>query len=412
MLKNIFPLFLLYLRQISILTEVLQYLQLSINQMKPSGLYIHIPFCRSKCIYCDFFSGGDRAADFSRLVDALLSELAQRKGELQTVPDTLYIGGGTPSLLPPSELSRLTEGITHILGKMNDWLEFTLEVNPEDVTEEMCGVWKDAGVNRLSMGVQSFNDGELKAIRRRHDAQRAREACGIINRHFDNFSIDLMFGLPGQTMGSWRENVVTAINTGAKHISAYSLMFEEGTPITVLKEMGKLEFPSEEESVEMWRFLSERLKAEGFGQYEISNYAKPGHESVHNSRYWSGNPYLGIGPSAHSYDGDRIRKANPCDIKGYLSRYGDGADVSYIYKEESLTDAELMEESVMLRLRTREGIDLYEFRHRFGEKAYGRLLANASKQIERGFLVRDIDRLCLSREGIMVSDEVIVDLCL
>lgn len=212
-------------------------------RMKSCGLYIHIPFCRSKCIYCDFFSGGASAADWDLLVDALLNEFGERQHELDGIPDTLYIGGGTPSLIPVDAFHRLIDGIYDKIGGRKQWNEFTIEVNPDDVTEEKCALWLEAGVNRVSMGVQSFVDSELNAIRRRHNADCAEKSLHLLKKHFHNISIDLMFGLPGQTADSWYESVGKAIEINPEHISAYSLMFEDGTPISVMKNLGRLFFP-------------------------------------------------------------------------------------------------------------------------------------------------------------------------
>ena len=376
--------------------------------MKNSGLYIHIPFCKSKCIYCDFFSGGAKTADWKGLVVGLLNELRERRDELKSFPDTLYIGGGTPSLMPAECFINLIEGVGEIAG--NRWREFTIEVNPDDVTERMCEVWKECGVSRVSMGVQSFINSELKSICRRHDAECAENAYRILRRYFDNISLDLMFGLPGQSLKSWKESVERVIALDPEHVSAYSLMFEDGTPLTVLREQGRITLPEDDECVDMWRLLSERLKYAGYDQYEISNYSKPGRESVHNSSYWIGAPYLGIGPSAHSYDGERIRRSNPADLKGYLRRFAGGEGDDLFYEEELLSDEELSEEMILTRMRTREGLNIMEYGRRFGPDSLFRLKRNAKEFLERGMLIYDNDHLVISDSGIMMADEIIVAL--
>lgn len=379
--------------------------------MKSCGLYLHIPFCRSKCIYCDFFSGGVSVADWDRLVVALLQELTARKGEIGNIPDTLYIGGGTPSLMPTKAFSRLIDGINEIMGSEMHWQESTIEVNPDDVTEEKCILWKNSGITRVSMGVQSFVDSELKNIRRRHDGKCAYEACGILKSFFDNISIDLMFGLPGQTPDSWNESIDKALEVAPDHISAYSLMFEDGTPISVLKNNGRLKFPSDDECVDMWKMLSLRLSKAGYNQYEISNYSKRGFESLHNRRYWLGNPYLGIGPSAHSYDGSHIRRANPADLKGYLEHFSSkNCGTQNFYIEERLCTEELKEEMILTRMRMSQGLPLSEFEERFGLKDKNRLLRNAYKYISDDILIMDDEHLRLSGTGIMIADEVILGL--
>lgn len=349
-------------------------------------------------------------ADWDLFIRSVHRELQERMHELPELPDTLYIGGGTPSVIPPDKFASLIGGIEQVIGKERGWLEFTVEVNPDDVDEELCERWQDCGVNRVSMGVQSFVDSELCTIKRRHDSSRAFDAYDMLRRYFDNISIDLMFGLPGQTSVSWGESVDAALRLRPEHISAYSLMFEEGTPITVLREKGLLVTPSDEEGVLMWEILSDRLRMEGYVQYEISNYSLPGRESVHNRRYWKGNPYLGLGPSAHSYDGSRIRRANPGDLKGYLERFGKSACDKIFYKEEILTDEELMEELILTRMRTREGLDLSEVEHRFGSEILNRIIGNASKFVNEGMIRNEGGCLVLERRGIMMADEVIVGL--
>lgn len=386
--------------------------------MKKQGIYIHIPYCGSKCLYCDFFSGGARSADWKLLRNSLLNELKERLGEIDTEASlsTLYIGGGTPSLMPAEDFTSLVNGIGHITEHRGGWDEFTIEVNPEDVTPDICEVWKSCGVNRISMGVQSFSDEELKTIGRRHTVGKAISSFNLLRRYFDNISIDLMFGLPGQDIVSWNESIREALKLHPEHISAYSLMFEEGTAMTVLRNQGRLVFPEEEECVAMWNILSCELKKRGYHQYEISNYSIPGYESVHNRRYWLGYPYLGIGPSAHSYDGERIRRSNPPRLREYLDHYGSDTDsirpkgLNPFQEVEMLNEEELIEEFIMLRMRMSEGIWLNEFRSRFGEKNLERLLHNSIRCRESGNVVLDDDRLRLSPCGIMRSDEIIVSL--
>lgn len=380
-----------------------------------TGIYIHIPFCRKKCLYCDFFSGGGRGVDWKRFTESLVSEFIQRREELKTVPSTLYIGGGTPSLMPLGALSYLVSKIKEISGKTDDWDEFTIEVNPEDVTEEACEVWKQCGVNRISMGVQSLNDKELKIIGRNHNSGGALKAVDILRKNFDNYTVDLIFGLPGQALASWKDTVNKVINIRPAHISAYSLMFEEGTALTALREQGRLSFPTEEECVEMWIYLRKELGKAGYHQYELSNYALPGRESIHNQRYWLGNPYLGLGPSAHSYDGQRTRRANPNDIRGYINYFGDGkrsgssADGER-YIEEILTDEELKEERIMLAMRMKKGLNLEDFRKDFGEKALQKLLSNSKKILGSGKLELVEGYIRLTDEGLMIADDIILEM--
>lgn len=385
--------------------------------MNPSGLYIHIPFCRKKCIYCDFFSGGASIADWKSYTDALLHEYSERKSELPEGADTLYIGGGTPSLMPDKELERLITGLEKMGGiSRGNLSEFTIEVNPEDVTKDKCGLWRGLGVNRVSIGLQSLNDTELKAIKRNHDSAKALQALEILQRDFDNVSCDLIFGLPRQTMESWIMTVERVLSLRPEHISAYSLMFETGTAITMLRDKRLMTFPEEEESVRMWKYLSRRLKENGYGQYEISNYSLSGYESIHNSRYWKGNPYLGLGASAHSYDGGRIRRGNPAKLREYIERYS----LKYImdnkkprfYVEEVLTDEELSEEMIMLRMRIKEGLDLGKLERKFGTERMVRVLDNIERFVDAGKVIVKDNIVSLTDDGIMVCDEVILGMAM
>lgn len=381
---------------------------------KECGIYIHVPFCRKKCIYCDFFSGGVKNTDWGSFVSCVLNELDERQGELKRAPSTLYIGGGTPSLMPARMMKDLISGVNRLLGKTDTWEEFTIEVNPEDVTDENCTLWRESGATRISMGIQSLNDNELQLIGRHHNAATALASIRKLKGYFNNVTVDLIFGLPGQTPDSWKRNVEKVLAERPEHISAYSLMFEEGTVIKVLRDTRRLTFPEEEECLLMWQYLSEKLRVEGYRQYEISNYALPGKESVHNSRYWLGNPYLGLGPSAHSYDGNKIRKANPGDIKGYCKRYGKrelSSPGEQFYTEETLNEEELIEEKIMLSLRMADGLNIEEFGLRFGEKRAESLIRASKRQMEIGTLKEMEGYLRLTKEGVMVSDDVILDIC-
>lgn len=375
------------------------------------GLYVHVAYCRRKCLYCDFFSAGARIADWHRYVDALLSELNFRIGELTCPLRTIYIGGGTPSLMPANEFERLANALKKFLPNVE---EFTLEANPDDLTEEMLTIWKRGGVNRLSIGVQSFNDSILSTIGRRHNGKTAEEAYRLAQKYFDNISIDLMFGLPGQTLEIWQEDIDKAISMHPQHISAYSLMYEPGTAITLLRDKGRVEEMSEEVSREMFILLTNRLREAGYEHYEISNYAIPGFRSRHNSSYWLQMPYLGIGPSAHSYDGYKVRKANSADLNGYLHRWAplktDLDKCDYTVEEETLTQEELREEYVMTRLRTREGIPLEDFEVRFGMDEKNLLLKKSENLIEENLLELRNGYLSLTESAIMMSDSVILDL--
>lgn len=372
-----------------------------------SGIYIHIPFCRRKCLYCDFYSIGARNAPWNTLVDSLLAEADSRAAELARPPRTLYIGGGTPSLMPTDQFRRLVSGLRAIFD-CTRLEEFTVEVNPEDVDTGLVDRLAEAGVSRASMGIQSFSDSELRAIGRRHTAARAIEAYGLL-RQLGNVSIDLIFGLPDQDIDRWQANVAEALRLHPEHISAYSLMWEQGTPLELLRRQGRRSEVPEELSAEMFATLSVMLHAAGYEQYEISNYALPGYRSRHNSSYWQGLPYLGLGPGAHSYDGVRTRRANPADILRY-NRHFATIPANPFYEEEILTDDELREEYLLTRLRTREGFPISEFLARFGRQPLQNLLTAAQPHADAGRLRLDSDSIALTQAGIMVSDTIISDL--
>ncbi len=375
------------------------------------GLYIHIAYCRKKCIYCDFFSAGDRIADWHSYVDALCSEFNERIKELACPLRTVYIGGGTPSLMPSDEFLRLCDVLSPYIAEVE---EFTIEVNPDDVCEEKLESWKRAGVNRISIGIQSFDDDVLKALGRRHDAATARYAYKCIGQYFDNISIDLMFGLPGQTIDMWKRDLQEAIAMSPKHISAYSLMYEEGTALTIMRDHGRLEEASDDVSEKMFLILIDELKKAGYDHYETSNFALPGFRSIHNSSYWLQKPYLGLGPSAHSYDGYLTRKANRSDIKGFIDYWTKPTqeikNCAPFYNSEILSREELIEEYIMTRMRTCEGIPLEDFKDRFGKKALENLLLRSKRWQDDKFIVNNGKSISLSESSILISDKIIVDL--
>lgn len=376
------------------------------------GLYVHVAYCRSKCIYCDFFSAGDRIADWRKYVDALCSEFRYRIEELAWPLRTIYFGGGTPSLLPEREFMRLCAFLKPFMETVE---EFTIEVNPDDVSEDMLAVWKRGGVTRLSMGIQSFDDSVLRAIGRRHDGHTAVQAYRMARNVFDNISIDLMFGLPGQTLDMWRNDIHLALELRPEHISAYSLMYEEGTALTLLRDSGRLEEAPEELSEMMFRMLIEELSEAGYDHYEISNFALPGFRSRHNSSYWLQKPYIGLGPSAQSYDGDSVRKGNSADLRGYIRHWtsgneDDGCSEEYLMETEHLTVGELKEEYVLTRMRMREGIPLRDFFDRFGEEACSTLIKNARSLAENGMVSLSDSNISLTENAILLSDAVILAL--
>lgn len=354
-------------------------------------------------------------ANWTSFSNAIVNELTLRLDEVDFIPDTLYIGGGTPSLMPAGMLESLIFEIERILDKKDRWIELTLEVNPEDVDDSNCMIWKTAGVSRVSMGIQSLISDELKIIGRKHSPEDAITAYKVLERYFDNINIDVMFGLPNQTYESFSTTLDKIFELSPAHLSAYSLMLEENTPLTILHSKGRIKLPDEESSMMMWDTLTSRSRKNGYVRYEISNYSRPEFRSLHNSRYWTGNPYLGLGPSAHSYDGEITRKYNPNDIKGYIDffsekKYMKVQEPEVFYKTEKLSREELIEEMIMLGLRTKEGIDLNRATERFGDNLSANILYNAQKDLKAGNLVMEGSQLFLSDNGIMLSDDVILRL--
>lgn len=373
-----------------------------------AGLYVHIPFCASRCSYCDFFSTLQLADAGSSYVEAIIVEARLRRDELQgAAVRTLYLGGGTPSQLPLPLLERLVNGLRETID-LAGVEEFTIEANPDDVSPEWCAAVAALGVNRVSMGVQSFENDILRFIGRRHTAYQAEQAVGNLRAAgIDNISIDLIYGLPGQTLNSWTESVNKAIALHPQHLSAYGLTYEEGTRLWHQRERGEITEVPEEQCLEMYRILVDRLQAAGYEHYEISNFALPGYHSRHNSSYWDDTPYLGLGTAAHSYDG-KVRRYNPHDLKGYIGKIMAGKSS---YELEELALWERYDERVMLGLRTSRGVDAERLRRDFGDEAWKHFTSEAKRHIESGNLRIDKEGCyILTRDGIMVSDSVMRDL--
>lgn len=373
-----------------------------------AGVYVHIPFCASRCSYCDFFSTlklGEKGAQYA---EALLAEASLRRGELHgEAVTTLYLGGGTPSQLPLALLSRLTSGLGEVFD-LTHVEEFTIEANPDDVTREWCAGVKTLGVNRVSMGVQSFEDAILRLIGRRHTASQVADAIRHLHEAgIGNISIDLILGLPGQTVQSWEKTVKQAIALHPKHISAYGLTYEHGTRLWRQRESGEITEVPEDDCLMMYRILVELLKEAGFEHYEISNFALPGYCSRHNSSYWDDTPYLGLGAAAHSYDGT-LRRSNPHDLNGYISKVLARESACEI---EELSRWERYDERVMLGLRTSLGVDADRLREEFGDKAWRHFIRESEPHIMAGNMrIADGNRYILTDDGIMLSDSIIRDL--
>ena len=368
-----------------------------------SGIYIHIPFCKRKCIYCDFYSIAFSEEKVRQYISAVKTEFENRKDEIDLSKcSTLYIGGGTPSLLNTYYIKELVS-----LLKTNQMTEITIEANPDDVTTEFAESIKEIGINRVSMGVQSFNDDELRFINRRHDAAKAIKAIEYLKRvGIDNISIDLIYGIPNQTPNTWSKSIDTAISLDIKHISAYSLMYEDGTLLTTKRDKGLITELSDETVVAMYNLLVTKLKAAGFDHYEISNFSLPGWHSRHNSSYWDFTPYIGLGPSAHSFDG-KNRRYNPTSLKVYLEDI-QNRGVAYEIEEETIN--ELYNEWVMTRLRTKWGLSLASIAEKFGS-SFAEFAAPKLQDFAKNGLVNiENGTATLSDKGIMLSDFVFREL--
>lgn len=370
-----------------------------------TGIYVHIPFCRRKCLYCDFFSVGHKLADWEDYISAVIAE-AEAKLSGLSGPFTLYIGGGTPSLIPFAQFRRLADSLLAIVGSV---VEFTVEVNPDDVTPGLASEWSNAGVDRISMGVQSLVDNELAAIGRRHDARAARKAYDTLRRNFPNVSLDVMFGLPGQTLQSLKKTVEGIITMNPQHVSAYSLTFEERSALTRMRDKGMVREIDETDSFRMFSLVCDLFSEAGYEQYEISNFARAGYRARHNSLYWDASPYVGLGAGAHGYDGSRQRTYNLPDIKSYVDFWLQGKGEPP--EEKELLDNEaLREEMIMTRLRTLDGLSLGQFQSRFGINQTEQLTAALEKWERVGKVVRHGDNVSLTREGLFISDEIISSL--
>lgn len=376
-----------------------------------AGLYLHIPFCKSRCIYCGFYSSTRHDLQ-DEYVDALCREMTLRSEAGSERIETVYLGGGTPSVLTRGQLCKIFDTIERVYHTKNTLYnnnvspEITMECNPDDVTDEFCATLRELPVNRISMGAQTFDDDRLKFLRRRHNAQQIAEAVGKLRENgIRNISIDLMFGFPGETLADWISDIDCALALDVEHISAYSLMYEDETPLFNLWKSGKIAKIDEELMRQMYDLLIDRLEAAGFEHYEISNFAKSGFRSRHNSSYWRQTPYIGLGAAAHSYEIQPVctRSWNISDVGKYIQSIHNGELPS---EREIIDDDTRYNDLVMLALRTREGI----FLPSLDEKHRKYLLKNARKSIENGFLTLDGDRIRLTRSGLFISDSVMSDL--
>ncbi|MCR4583023.1 MAG: radical SAM family heme chaperone HemW [Prevotella sp.] len=376
-----------------------------------AGLYIHIPFCRSRCIYCGFYSTTALGMR-QRYVDALCKELQRRAilSDAMKMPSTIYLGGGTPSQLSIAQLRQLFHNINKVYGSTlpySEKNEITMEVNPDDVTDAFCEGLKTLPVNRISMGAQTFSDERLHFLRRRHSAGQVALAVERLRKAgISNISIDLMYGFPGETLSDWQNDISQALALQVEHLSAYCLIYEEGTPLCLQMKSNPALAPLDEElERQMYYLLKDRLEANGFEHYEISNFARPGFRSRHNSSYWNDVPYIGLGASAHSYDGN-CRSWNVSDLLRYIEGVEQG-EPRFDYERLSNPDTRY-NDLLTVSLRTREGLDL----DKLTPQQHSHCLSSAQPYLDDNLLTISNQHLHLTRDGLFVSDMIISDLML
>ena len=371
-----------------------------------AGIYIHIPFCKRRCIYCDFFST-TQSEKKSTYIHALCQELDMRKDYLEGEDiETIYLGGGTPSQLTQKELEEIFSSLYNIY-KVKEDAEITLEANPDDLTPEYIHMLRTLPINRISMGIQTFQEETLKLLHRRHTAQQAIEAVKHCREAgFQNISIDLMYGLPGETLETWKEDLQQAIALHPEHISAYHLIYEEGTALWKLREQKQVEEADEDLSVTLFKTLIEELTHAGYEHYEISNFCLPGLHSRHNSSYWTGKKYLGCGPSAHSFNGTS-RQWNVASLDKYIQSIQQGK-LDYEIEEQDIYTR--YNDFVITTIRTHWGMSLSHLRSTYGENLYQYCLRMAKPHLEQGVLEIKEDTLKLTKEGIFISDGIMSDL--
>jgi oxygen-independent coproporphyrinogen-3 oxidase len=368
-----------------------------------AGIYIHVPFCKQACHYCDFHFAlnTDKRQE---MLWAFEVELERYRTYLAgEIPDTLYFGGGTPSLLQVDEISRLVQKVREVFGLLPD-AEITLEANPDDLTPKTLDQLKEAGINRLSIGIQSFHENELKWMNRAHNAIQAAECIDhALQAGFERITLDLIYGIPVSTMESWKENLKRFFDLGITHLSAYSLTVEKGTPLHRLIQKGQKSNADDGLSLAQYQVLQEEIAKNGWEQYEISNYCTQKHYSRHNTAYWNQIPYLGIGPSAHSFNGS-TRSWNPRNNAWYLRSMQEGGDCR---ETEVLTPRDMFNERLMTGLRTSRGFHLAEAEKLTGMRIHAPTL---EAMLESGRVIQREGRLLLSDEGKWFADAITAEL--
>lgn len=375
-----------------------------ISENMPAGIYLHIPFCRSRCSYCDFATDVYKNPEtVERYVRALTMEISRFSRKVEAV-ETIYFGGGTPSLLNPRQLENILDAI-HRKFSVNAEIELTMEMNPATISLETLREYRNLGVNRASFGAQTFDDTELKRLGRKHTAADVRETIELLRKSgFDNVSFDLIAGLPRQTLQNWENNLTEALKLRPEHLSLYLLEIHEGTPLAEQIRSRRQPEPDEDLSAEMYELMIEKTAQAGYEQYEISNFALPGYESKHNSKYWLFDPVYAFGVSAHSFDGINRRWANERDTAKYVELIEQNQ--SPVVQEIILDPEQLSGEYAFLKLRLTKGLNLPEYKSRFGIDLQTKFLEDLTRLEEASLIEISNDHLKLTEKGKVYSNEV------
>ncbi len=370
-----------------------------------AGIYIHIPFCQKACHYCNFhFSTSQQL--LPEMMQAIRKEAALQHGYLSEEIQTLYFGGGTPSVITKEDVRSTIEVLRNVFS-FSDNAEITLEANPDDITQEKLTGWKEAGINRLSIGIQSFFEDDLQWMNRAHNAQQARHCIEMAQQHgFSNITIDLIYGTPCLTDEKWKQNVQTALSLGIPHLSCYALTVEPKTALAKMIDTQQTENIDADKQARHFSLLTEWMTEAGFEHYEISNFARPGFRSRHNSSYWQGMPYLGLGPSAHSFNGTS-RQWNVANNSLYVKNIESN---NLPFEIEILTAAQQLNEYIMTSLRTSEGLSLKRVESDWGNDERIRVMHTAQKHIMHGHLAETGDILQLTSSGKFLADGIAADL--
>jgi oxygen-independent coproporphyrinogen-3 oxidase len=373
--------------------------------MTPAGIYIHIPFCRSRCSYCDFATGLYESELAEHYVQAIIRELTSATDfDGPTRADTIYFGGGTPSMLSPDQVERILTAVQRRFA-IDPAAEVTMEMNPGSVTLDTLREFHSLGINRASFGAQTFDDRELARLGRSHtSAETFRTFDSLRKACFENVSCDLIAGLPGQTMSGWQHNVEVTMSLGPEHLSFYLLEVHSGTPLAEHIKRGLQPVPDDDLAGEMYEWMLGRAESSGYQHYEISNLCRPGFASRHNTKYWTGEPYLGFGCSAHSYDGKSHRWSNERDVAQYVGLVENGH--SPVVEDRQLSPEESRAEAVFLGMRLMRGVDIREFRAEYGIDLRDVYQADLNRFHEAGLVEFDGDLIRLTRAGALLSNEV------